>query len=270
MNITIKYTLLLATAGFAGFVSQAPAASLTIQTYDYFSTTSGFSDGDISVYDGAAKWQGVTDSSGSTQSSGTFGDGTVLDYRFVGTTRTSSAMTEHANGGGAYLTSAFTVGTYGTSGAANTGLGVWTTTDPGSFDTTPDSDAWGADHATGGDQISGVIDVSGLASAQIYFIYGSYKNAATIDLGTTVAGSDLGTLSLPYDGPDSDRLVIQEVTIDNDDGSYGIINFNYSAQANAGRGRFSGVIVDGVAVPEPSSTALLGLGGLALILRRRR
>lgn len=250
-------------------LSSAQAGTLTIQSYDYFSTAAAFGDGDISVYDGAAKWQGVTDSTGATTHSGTFGDGTVLDYRFVGTDRTNSVMQEKANGGGAYLTSAFTVGTYGASGGANTGLDVWTTTDPGvSFGSTPDSDAWGNDHVTGGDQIRGVIDVSGLSSAQIYFVYGSYKNAATINLGTTAAGNDLGTLTLPADGPDNDRLVIQEVTIDNSDSTYGIIHFNYSAQANAGRGRFSGVIVDGV-VPEPSSFALLSLGTL-LIARRRR
>jgi hypothetical protein len=253
-------------------VSSAHAGVLTIQPYTYFSTAAGFSDGDISVYAGAAKWAGVTDRDSSATHSGTFGDGTVLDYRFVGTDRGAGVMKEHANGGGTYLTSAFTVGTYGTSGGGNSGLDVWTTTDPdavGSFDTTPDSNSWGNDHVTGGDQLRGVIDVSGLTSAQIYFVYGSYKNAATIDLGTAVAGNDLGTLSLPFDGPDSDRLVIQEVTIDNSDSTYGIIHFNYSASANNGRGRFAGVIVDGTPVPEPTSAmAILALSGLALARRR--
>lgn len=250
-------------------LSSASAASLTIQPFNYFSTDSGFADGDISVFDGKAGWEGVTDSGGSTTTSGTFGDGTVLDYQFAGTDRGAGTMITKAAGSSTIISSDFTVGTYGTSGGANSGLDVWTTTDPGSFDTTPDSDAWIADHVTGGDQIRGVIDISGLLSAQIYFIYGSYKNAATIDLGTSVAGSDLGTLSLPFDGPDNDRLVIQEVTIDNDDGTYGIINFNYSAQASAGRGRFSGVVVDGVAIPEPSSLMLIGISGLALLRRRR-
>ena len=34
--------------------------------------------------------------------------------------------------------------------------------------------------------------------------------------------------------------------------------------------RFSEILVQGTAVPEPTTTALLGLGGLALILRRRK
>ncbi len=48
-----------------------------------------------------------------------------------------------------------------------------------------------------------------------------------------------------------------------------------SIRANNGTGGisfmgFDNFTVDGTAVPEPSSTALLGLGGLALILRRRK
>lgn len=34
--------------------------------------------------------------------------------------------------------------------------------------------------------------------------------------------------------------------------------------------RFSEILVQGTAVPEPTTAALLGLGGLALILRRRK
>jgi hypothetical protein len=65
------------------------------------------------------------------------------------------------------------------------------------------------------------------------------------------------------------------------------VNFGYTGDGsgdilfrigpgNANQGRFQGTIDDLVlstvttAVPEPSSTALLGLGGLALIIRRRR
>lgn len=171
-HIPIAVLSLLAAA------SASAQDSLTIQDYDYFSTAPEFSDGDISVFDGQAKWSGVTDSTGATTHSGTFGDGTVLDYRFVGTDRGNSVMQEKANGGGTYLTSPFTVETYGTSGGANSGLDVWTSTNPddtGTFDTTPDSGSWGADHVTGGDQLRGVIDLSGLSFAQIYFVYGSYK-----------------------------------------------------------------------------------------------
>lgn len=180
-------------------------------------------------------------------------------------------MVTKAAGSSTIISNDFTVGTYGTSGGGNNGLDVWIgdPDDTGTWDTTPDSNSWGQDHVTGGDQLRGVIDVSGLQSAQIYFVYGSYKSAATIGLGTTAGGNDLGTLSLPGDGPDNDRLVIQEVTIDNTNSTYSAIHFNYSASGDAGRGRFSGVIVDGV-VPEPGSLALLGLGGLLIAARRRR
>ncbi|MFC4993329.1 GntR family transcriptional regulator [Rubritalea tangerina] len=44
-----------------------------------------------------------------------------------------------------------------------------------------------------------------------------------------------------------------------------------SGATNTGGASFDDIIVnDFVAVPEPSTTALLGLGGLALILRRRK
>jgi len=48
----------------------------------------------------------------------------------------------------------------------------------------------------------------------------------------------------------------------------GKIVFTTSQPSNAGNPAFNGLLIN--AVPEPSTTALLGLGGLALILRRRK
>ncbi|BDS07080.1 hypothetical protein NT6N_21200 [Oceaniferula spumae] len=48
------------------------------------------------------------------------------------------------------------------------------------------------------------------------------------------------------------------------------VGFLGTGNLNADQMAFSGVTVDFSPVPEPSSTSLLGLGGLALILRRRR
>jgi hypothetical protein len=53
-------------------------------------------------------------------------------------------------------------------------------------------------------------------------------------------------------------------------GSTGSITFTMTDSVDGTNGVLSGLQLEGVAVPEPSTTALLGLGGLALILRRRR
>ncbi len=47
------------------------------------------------------------------------------------------------------------------------------------------------------------------------------------------------------------------------------INWNATAEAG-GSDTIGAFVLNTTAIPEPSSTALLGLGGLALILRRRK
>ncbi len=53
----------------------------------------------------------------------------------------------------------------------------------------------------------------------------------------------------------------------------GVTNIRFNVSSNHSTENYTGISdvgFDTVAVPEPSSTALLGLGGLALILRRRK
>lgn len=82
-----------------------------------------------------------------------------------------------------------------------------------------------------------------------------------ITLDQTVGGSATATASAP--SGDFDRYVFFEI-----DGVAGD-TFTVSTTSDSDSG-ISGIAFETVPIPEPSSTALLGLGGLALILRRRK
>lgn len=92
------------------------------------------------------------------------------------------------------------------------------------------------------------------------------------DFNTRTTSPDGGTTSL-LRFADLDSDTVSHVTY-----SIGSFTADSSTQSititggNGSSGGFSGLIIaqDTAAVPEPSSTALLGLGGLALILRRRK
>lgn len=90
--------------------------------------------------------------------------------------------------------------------------------------------------------------------------------------GTGTGGTLLETLNPTLtdgSGSGSGSRLIQSTTgsFDSD-----VITFHTDRDLGTGgqRAGISGFMITAVAVPEPSSTALLGLGGLALILRRRK
>lgn len=264
-----KFSKRLVVSGLLSIVaSTASGAGISVEPPTYFSTDYS---GKISVVPGKAFWEGVTDSTGTIINTGIFGDGTVLDYRFIGVDRNDSfSLVEHANGGGSYL-SALKVETPGGSGSANREMQYWWVTSPGaSFSSPPDSNyGTDIDAIAGGDGITGSIDISGLTNPKIYFIYGAYRSKATIDLSMT--GLDqpdlMDTLVSPADIDDGGRLVIQEVNIDNAGGRYNQVTYRYGGQRDPGRGRFGGVIID--EIPEPSTFLFLGFVGLFLLGRCR-
>lgn len=123
--------------------------------------------------------------------------------------------------------------------------------------------------------------ISGLSAGTVNVSY---------DVGLiTFGGNNLSIRFELFDGADATAASLYDVTTDVD---ATVANLNWSTitsgalsstgtdlfvritlddpAGNSAQANLDNVIVDHVAVPEPSSAALLGLGGLALILRRRK
>ncbi|MFC5050455.1 PEP-CTERM sorting domain-containing protein [Rubritalea spongiae] len=96
-----------------------------------------------------------------------------------------------------------------------------------------------------------------------YWAGGTAAQKENRNTGWEVDGVQLGTVA--------DSLSDSYVNFTNlsTDGSGNLVISTYDLNANT-ISTLSALTLTAVAVPEPSSTALLGLGGLALILRRRK
>ena len=208
---------------------------------------------------------------------GTFGDGTVEAYQLVANVDDGSGASSNDN-----IYAYAEKGTWsGLPTYANTGDirdydldrgDVWIGNDPGTgFSGGDPANIAGTDWTiTGAQIVSGSFDISSFTSGTVYVMAGGYQNP--FQTGITMSGvgqADLSELSGSIVPPNSRNMYVTAFTFDNADQLFDSIQFDYTGSA-ANRARFMGVVVDGVAVPEPSTTALIGLGGLALILRRRR
>lgn len=273
MKTSLHYSLLIAAAGFAGLASQANAVSL-LSEGDSFHVASqnngGSTNFDISVNPSYAGYSGVADpdNSGATPAvpvDGTFA-GTITNYRFWN------------NGDGAdesidtYASLGTIIGDASTADldiANSSGMNLWTTNDPngGAFDTDP-ANFTNPSGISALSDIAGDINITGLTSGRIYFLYGGYRSGMT--LGVTMSGSgteiDQSIVDI-HNGDFSNNFesYIAYIDFTNED-AFTTISYDAAWDTNF-NGRWSGIIV--TAVPEPSSLALLGLCGLALLRRRR-
>ena len=98
----------------------------------------------------------------------------------------------------------------------------------------------------------------------------SYNEGALTSFVRAKANS-VNNLQLQWTAADNDphninfeRIFAGDITVAGNDG------FAVTFDAALGFANIDAVVIDYTAIPEPTTTALLGLGGLALILRRRK
>ena len=243
----------LITAGILGtsLASQAAVTALTLIDDDFSSSTTdggrfNTPDIDTDTWIGSADW---SISGGALTNAATTGQSTHLINSVSSTDTYLDKVTlsfDYSVGAGSTLYFYSTLFT-GTPGANMDGR---TSKVDGTY--------WANDFASGW---SGRIGFSG---PEYNLVGGSTTNSSTANAVTSFVGGTSGTFSQTYDisgfgGGDFSIADVSNVlavfTVNADaagDGAISIDNFNMTA------------------VPEPSSTALLGLGGLALMLRRKR
>jgi hypothetical protein len=125
--------------------------------------------------------------------------------------------------------------------------------------------------------VTGTFTISGLDISMNYnlALIGPSNAAGGFGTDFTIGGDTKNATATGNPGSGNGPLTFTEgdshVLFSGLDGSSGSITFTIiDDDADGVNGVLSGLQLESVAVPEPSTTALLGLGGLALILRRRK
>jgi len=233
-----QIALTLAAVAMATLVTttcQVGAAELvydaTVQVSD---NEGGFN---VSVFPGKAGYDNGT-------VSGIFGDGTIMDYRFL--TADSDSLWSWADGGAGIVAPVQSPPAENVAGPINESQNwpdVWITSDP---DTDPAD--FTTDTQAGAQNITGTIDISGLRSGTLYFIYGTYFDSITLSL--TMSGPGQAGIEAEYseDPPDTVNMGWITSFTFSKAGAYDTITYSYTnADTDGSRARFMGVIVDGMA-----------------------
>lgn len=142
------------------------------------------------------------------------------------------------------------------------GIDIWTTTDPGLDLSSPSTAADYNDSKTlvaGIDSGTGSIDISGLVSGTVYFVYGGYRSVPDID--TTMKDTngplpDIDALDIsPAVGGNNGEVFLASVDFVSQ-GGYDTVDWTFTNTSTAGRARFCGIVVTGEPQP-PRGTVFI-------------
>ena len=189
---------------------------------------------EVSVYPGKARYSG-------SHASGTFGDGTVMDYRFFSNASSNMGYAAGAEGRISAIT-------YATGNDYNTDIpDVWTSNDP-------DSAPANFTNATtsGRNDVAGTIDVNRVVNGTVYVLCGGFSygvNAFRVDVTMTGDGQPplMSNISqIPAQSRNTYAVVFE---FQNEAQRYDRISFSYDHDAG-NRSRFMGIVLDGEGPPQ--------------------
>ena len=125
--------------------------------------------------------------------------------------------------------------------------------------------------------VAATMTISGLDITKNYnlALIGASNDSGGFETDFTIIGGTTKTATAaPISGTGNGALTFVEgdshVLFSGISGGTGSITFSVTDSSVGANGVLSGLQIESVTVPEPSTTALLGLGGLALIFRRRK
>jgi hypothetical protein len=218
---------------------------------------------DISVFDGRAMYNDL--GNGVITLTNMLGDGTVLDYKFVGNDAGGTALTVYADGAGEFISDPFAP-SENISGGGQDWANVWVTSDPGpdfvlnpkdhSPTGTPGADRTFASAA----EVDGTVDITALTEGTVYFPHGTFINNWTITV--TMSGPGLPDIVASEtqggNGPGTNYGWISGFSFA-DAQDYTTLTYNYTnGDRDGSRARFMGVILDG---PIESGATFIELAG---------
>ncbi|MDA7888553.1 hypothetical protein N9A86_04170, partial [Akkermansiaceae bacterium] len=230
-----------------------PSGVSTVGLLDRVKVSENNANFDISVFPGAASYNdrgsaGVEP--GTPGFTNILGDGTILDYNFVGNDGNGSVLTSYASGEEGLIPTP-TAPSENVNGSGEDWANVWTVSDPGvDFVNVKDHNPTGVPGAANtfarAAEVNGTIDISGLSSGTLYFPHGTFVDQWALTMTMTGAGlPDIVSLdSQNVDGPGSNFGWITSFRFVNKNG-YDTISYNYTnADRDGSRARFMGVILE--------------------------